>query len=174
MPTIRKPSTLMLMFSNQVQKEPEVEVLGDQAAELDRADDRRDDDRQAGDGEPEGIAAIVSEVDQPVRSAVREIASRTEAQPGPGTRPSRARPSTDAAVYKEGERNDLLYHLASQYRRHLGLDQEELEALLTVANAKRCQPPLPEAEVSDIARSAATCPHECATARSRNAGRRSI
>jgi hypothetical protein len=91
-----------------------------------------------------------------------EIAAKTEAQPAPGRRPSRARPSTDAAVFKEGERNDLLYHRASQFRRYLGLDNEELEAVLTVTNAKRCQPPLPSSEVSDIARSAATCPHQAA------------
>jgi hypothetical protein len=91
-----------------------------------------------------------------------EIAAKTEAQPAPSRRPIRARPSMDAAVYKEGERNDLLYRRASQFRRHLGVDDEELDALLAVTNAKRCQPPLPEAEVSDIARSAATCPHQAA------------
>jgi Bifunctional DNA primase/polymerase, N-terminal/Primase C terminal 1 (PriCT-1) len=95
-----------------------------------------------------------------------EIAAKTEAQPAPSRRRTPARPpqdeAQDEAVYREGERNDLLYHLASQYRRYLGLDQEVLEAVLTFTNAQRCQPPLPEAEVSEIARSAVTCPHQAA------------
>ena len=50
MATITNPSMLMLMFSNQFQNEPErFELRSDQSAELDRADDRRDRDRESRD-----------------------------------------------------------------------------------------------------------------------------
>lgn len=53
----------------------------------------------------------------------------------------------------EGERNNALFRLAAGLRAR-GLTQEEILAALRVANQNRCDPPLPEAEVERIARSA--------------------
>lgn len=57
----------------------------------------------------------------------------------------------------EGERNATLAQLAGTLRRK-GLSQEEIEAALQVRNAKSCKPPLPENEVSEIAKSIARYP----------------
>lgn len=54
----------------------------------------------------------------------------------------------------EGKRNDTLFRLACAVRRY-GMDRGELLALLREVNRRRCQPPLPLAEVERIAQSAA-------------------
>jgi hypothetical protein len=52
----------------------------------------------------------------------------------------------------EGQRNNALTSEAGKLRR-LGLDAPEIEAALQSMNARRCDPPLPEDEVSTIAAS---------------------
>lgn len=59
--------------------------------------------------------------------------------------------------YAEGERNAGLASVAGSLRRS-GLDQDEIEAALLVANKKRCKPPLGEDEVREIAESIARYP----------------
>ena len=67
-PTITKPSTLMSMFSNQFQNEPDrLSSDGEQAAELDRPDHERDGDRQARD-----------------RDVVEDLADRLRERPAVG------------------------------------------------------------------------------------------
>jgi hypothetical protein len=53
-----------------------------------------------------------------------------------------------------GQRNTFLLSLGGSMR-HRGATEEEIAAALLVANRARCQPPLSEAEVRDIARSVA-------------------
>jgi hypothetical protein len=52
----------------------------------------------------------------------------------------------------EGERNDALASLAGHLRRP-GLEPDEIADALRAANARRCQPPLADAEVQKIAQS---------------------
>jgi len=52
----------------------------------------------------------------------------------------------------KGQRNEFLTHVGGKFRR-LGADAEEIEAMLAVTNRKRCDPPVPEAEVRQIAKS---------------------
>ncbi len=68
-------------------------------------------------------------------------------------------PSRDAskelpAKIPEGWRNVALTSLAGTLRRR-GLTAEEIESALLAVNASRCEPPLPEEEVRQIARSVA-------------------
>ena len=58
----------------------------------------------------------------------------------------------EESAFAEGGRNAGLTSLAGKLRAK-GLDVEEMEAALLVANQKRCKPPLPESEVREIARS---------------------
>ena len=58
-----------------------------------------------------------------------------------------------AEVFPEGQRNAGLFSLARSLRAK-GLDEDELEAALQIANKKRCVPPLDTREVERIARSA--------------------
>ena len=51
-----------------------------------------------------------------------------------------------------GARNDTLFRIAGKLRR-IGQSEAEIEAALQVANATRCDPPLPAAEVRRIAES---------------------
>lgn len=53
-----------------------------------------------------------------------------------------------------GIRNTTLTRLAGALRR-VGMDADEIYAALVAANAKRCQPPLPDEEVRTVARSVA-------------------
>jgi len=55
---------------------------------------------------------------------------------------------------KEGQRNDTLASMAGAMRRR-GMSQQAIATALNVENASRCDPPLPEAEVDNIARSIA-------------------
>lgn len=64
---------------------------------------------------------------------------------------------TAAEVFPEGQRNAGLFSLARSLRAK-GLDEEELEAALQVANQRRCVPPLDTREVDQIARSACSVP----------------
>lgn len=61
-------------------------------------------------------------------------------------------PAGDATRFAEGSRNDSLMRLGASMRAR-GMDRDVIEAALLAANAKHCQPPLPDAEVRDIARS---------------------
>lgn len=58
-----------------------------------------------------------------------------------------------------GQRNQELASLAGTMRRR-GAGEEEIQAALEVANRKRCDPPLEDAEVAKIARSIAGYPPE--------------
>lgn len=74
------------------------------------------------------------------------------------TAPQRGRALGVAAeVFGEGQRNVGLFSLARSLRAK-GLDEEELEAALQVANTRRCAPPLDTREVESIARSACSVP----------------
>ena len=74
------------------------------------------------------------------------------------TAPQRGRALGVAAeVFGEGQRNVGLFSLARSLRAR-GLDEEELEAALQVANTRRCVPPLDTREVESIARSACSVP----------------
>jgi hypothetical protein len=58
------------------------------------------------------------------------------------------------AVVLEGERNATMFRVARSLVFHTGLTKEELLPALLEYNAQRCDPPLPDAEVRAIARSA--------------------
>lgn len=74
------------------------------------------------------------------------------------TAPQRGRALGVAAeVFGEGRRNVGLFSIARSLRAR-GLDEEELEAALQVANTRRCVPPLDTREVESIARSACSVP----------------
>jgi hypothetical protein len=91
-------------------------------------------------------------------STPSEVASLPEwieqALTAPG-REAAARPSLDTADFVEGQRNDGLFRLACSAAR-AGLFEPEIIAALLAANASRCTPPLDEAEVLQIAASAAS------------------
>lgn len=57
--------------------------------------------------------------------------------------------ATDA-ILVEGQRNDALFRMAGAMRRP-GMVAEEILPTLLAVNARRCQPPLPDAEVHEIA-----------------------
>jgi len=62
--------------------------------------------------------------------------------------------SNEPEFFLDGSRNDSLARIAGRLR-HAGLSKSELETSLLKINAERCQPPLSESEVSQIARSIA-------------------
>lgn len=64
------------------------------------------------------------------------------------------KPSPDAKVVGEGQRNEFLTALGGRMRR-IGFDADEMTAALIVINTLRCKPPLSEAEVRRIAASVA-------------------
>jgi len=73
---------------------------------------------------------------------------------------SAARPVVQAAevgIIPEGRRNDTLTR-AGGYLRRKGLSRAEIESELLERNARRCRPPLPEAEVRGIALSVSRYP----------------
>jgi len=57
-------------------------------------------------------------------------------------------------VIRAGERNNTLFSLACGLRRR-GLDEETIYAAIATVNTQRCDPPLPEKEVRQIAKSSA-------------------
>jgi hypothetical protein len=61
-------------------------------------------------------------------------------------------PADDDEIIPEGQRNVVLAKLAGAMRRQ-GTTLEAIEAALLADNVGRCRPPLPEAEVLEIARS---------------------
>lgn len=61
------------------------------------------------------------------------------------------RPFVDGAI-PDGKRNDALARLAGVVR-NKGCGEEEIFALISAVNSRRCSPPLPEAEVRAIAKS---------------------
>ncbi len=63
----------------------------------------------------------------------------------------------------EGRRNETLTSIAGSMRRR-GLDQEDIRTALLAHNRKRCEPPLPEREVSAIAASVSRYPSADETA----------
>ena len=80
-----------------------------------------------------------------IRDAMRNGAC-SEATPAPENATSEERP------IMEGKRNGWLAHMGG-YMRRQGMTASAIEAALQVTNRERCQPPLPEAEVTEIARS---------------------
>jgi Bifunctional DNA primase/polymerase, N-terminal/Primase C terminal 1 (PriCT-1) len=73
---------------------------------------------------------------------------------------SKSRPQADSraaigAVIAEGKRNEALFKIGCSMRGK-GAELAEIEAELSDINARRCSPPLPESEVSKIARSASS------------------
>lgn len=61
-------------------------------------------------------------------------------------------PDRATGAIPEGARNDTLTRLAGKLR-HAGLDPEEMDGALQAVNVRRCDPPLPDREVTNIARS---------------------
>lgn len=68
---------------------------------------------------------------------------------------ARAESIADGETWAEGVRNKRLTSVAGTMRRR-GLSREAIEAALLVENRRRCDPPLPEAEVRSIAESVAS------------------
>lgn len=68
------------------------------------------------------------------------------------TRRARNRGETAEEPVVEGQRHDFLLRLAGALRRQ-GASPEDIGAVLSVVNASRCAPPLPQSEVDKIARS---------------------
>jgi len=66
--------------------------------------------------------------------------------------PTATAPLAEAKRIREGGRNDALTRLAGSMRRR-GFTPEAIEAALIEENERRCDPPLPEKEVREIARS---------------------
>ena len=66
-------------------------------------------------------------------------------------------PIAEIGILVKGQRNDGLFRYGCALRRR-GAGLQELETELLQANARRCRPPLPDAEVLRIAASAATYP----------------
>src|SRR5260370_18973257 len=69
---------------------------------------------------------------------------------------TRARLEAPAKV-AEGSRNDTLFRLGRSLRAR-GFGEPEILATLIAVNGERCNPPLPRAEVQEIARQAAIAP----------------
>jgi hypothetical protein len=70
-----------------------------------------------------------------------------------GGRSPLVEPAPDGGRIPEGNRNDELFKLGCQLAA-TGVSPEALAAALQAENVKRCKPPLPEAEVAGIAKSA--------------------
>lgn len=70
-------------------------------------------------------------------------------------------PAVVGAAIPEGTRNDVLFRLACSMRAH-GATQETIEQAVLSENELRCDPPLPEVEVRQIAKSSVSYP-DCAT-----------
>lgn len=70
---------------------------------------------------------------------------------------TRARPPADRKHVFEGERNLFLTRVAGGLRAD-GLSAEAIERQLLAVNKERCRPPLPEAEVRQVARSVGRYP----------------
>lgn len=71
--------------------------------------------------------------------------------------PKMAAAAATVGPIAEGGRNSTLTSIAGSLRR-LGLEEDEIAGALVPANANRCQPPLPEAEVLAIAASVCRYP----------------
>lgn len=73
--------------------------------------------------------------------------------------PPKREPSVryDTTPLYKGERNTTLFRLGASLRAR-GLEEDEIDAALQVANTKRCQPPLSQKEVRKIAKSDASYP----------------
>jgi len=75
-----------------------------------------------------------------------------------GTRSGAHRSSVaDNDKWPQGERNNRLTSLAGSMR-HRGMSQQSIEAALLEENQRRCEPPLLEAEIRQIAQSIASYP----------------
>jgi hypothetical protein len=68
------------------------------------------------------------------------------------SKPTLAQPSTTEAIIPEGERNSTLASLAGTFRRR-GLSEREIYIALAAINQNRCSPPLPDADLREIAKS---------------------
>lgn len=98
---------------------------------------------------PDGEKALLSPADPPawLLNAIRNAngAQRQSAN------------LCDSAVWTQGTRNNSLTALAGKLR-YAGLAEDVLIAALLAENQRRCSPPLPDAEVTKIARSVSRYP----------------
>jgi Bifunctional DNA primase/polymerase, N-terminal/Primase C terminal 1 (PriCT-1)/Winged helix-turn-helix DNA-binding len=92
--------------------------------------------------------------------APRWINAAVAQQRGRPARRTRARATraTTVSPYIEGQRNESLFRDACAMRCRVGMELDEIEPALVAMNVARCKPPLGSAEVSSIAKSAATNP----------------
>ncbi len=75
-------------------------------------------------------------------------------------------PFMEAPTIDKGERNDTLYRLGCALRGLQGMEQEQIEAILLEYNTAKCDPPLDEEEVLQIAESACQHPPEVKVSKS--------
>lgn len=94
---------------------------------------------------PEGAKALLHPSELPPWLQKRISAARTS---------TRMENVTDGAKWGAGQRNNKLASLAGTMRRR-GLSREAIEAALLEENQRRCEPPLPDGEVRQIAESVA-------------------
>ncbi|MFN8534678.1 MAG: bifunctional DNA primase/polymerase [Dehalococcoidia bacterium] len=66
-------------------------------------------------------------------------------------KPGSESPFANGRIVPEGERHDALMRLGGSLRHH-GFDAAEINDVLGLVNERRCNPPLPECEVQDMAR----------------------
>jgi len=78
-------------------------------------------------------------------------------RPTAGGSSSLGAPGRDDAPIPAGQRNDALFRIARGFVLR-GLRGRDLEAALAAVNTRRCQPPLPAAEVAQLARHAERLP----------------
>jgi len=97
-----------------------------------------------------GIRYRWEDPDQPIARAPQWLVDLVD-----GSTCTKGQPSPRSPILSEGHRNDGLIRLGGAMRRR-GASQSEIEEALTEANARRCRPPLPDAEVIAIAKSAAS------------------
>ncbi len=89
----------------------------------------------------------------PLPDALRALLSKPSAQ----TTAALGAAAPEVEKVREGARNLTLASLAGSMRRR-GMSREAIRAALTEENRQRCDPPLPESEVTRIARSVAIPP----------------
>jgi putative DNA primase/helicase len=95
----------------------------------------------------------------PLPAAALDVIRRGLDRPPSGGKAGgrRAPALAEGQTISEGARNDVLFRAGCRLR-HFGHSEGEIRALLLVMNAERCRPPLAEAEVEAVARSAAGYP----------------
>ena len=88
-----------------------------------------------------GLAEMPSEIIAKLKEAKREQRKAIDSPAG----------SAEGTI-PEGQRNQVLVSLAGSMRNR-GMDAETIEAALLIQNRKRCNPPLPDLEITKIAQS---------------------